>query len=250
MYLIHILTSIFCINTFSAGFQAQPSGKRVLMIVTSHDRMGNTNRKTGYWMEELAVPYRLFEQKGINVQIASPRGGRPPIDPESMKDVPQSVKDFLADANAQAKLDQTLKLDNVSEAYDAYFVVGGHGVMWDMANNPASLNLLSRAYENAKVVAAVCHGPSALVSVYLPDGTPLVKGKKVTGFSNEEEAGAGLEKIVPFSLESQLKAKGGNYERGPMWKPYAVRDGRLVTGQNPASSELTAIKTIEALTQD
>ncbi|MGK4007211.1 type 1 glutamine amidotransferase domain-containing protein [Sorangium sp. So ce1036] len=222
---------------------------RILMIVTSHERLGETGQQTGFWLEELAAPYRAFVEAGADVDIASPEGGRPPADPKSASDPSEAVQWFLADERAQARLASTLRLDAVSADHDAYFVVGGHGVMWDLASDAAAARLLGGAFDRGKVVAAVCHGPGALVGVRLASGEPLVKGRRVSAFSDEEEQAVGLAGVVPFALESRLRALGGRYERGPMWKPFAVRDGRLVTGQNPASSALVAQETLAALAE-
>jgi len=221
--------------------------KNVLMIVTSHERLGSTDTKTGFWLEELAAPYQEFVRAGARVEIASPRGGKPPADPKSEKEPSAAVVAFQADAAARAKLESSLRLEDLREAYDAYFVVGGHGVMWDLADNQPLATLLAKAYENGKVVAAVCHGPAALVNVRLSNGKPLIAQRRVTGFSNAEEEAVGLAKVVPFALETELRERGGKYESGALWQPFAVRDERLVTGQNPASSALAAQQTLEAL---
>jgi putative intracellular protease/amidase len=221
--------------------------KSILMIVTSHDRLGATDTKTGFWLEELAAPYQEFVKAGARVDIASPRGGMPPADPKSGVEPSPAVLAFQADAGAQAKLKASLRLADVKDAYDAYFVVGGHGVMWDLAENPALSTLLGRAYEGGKVVAAVCHGPAALVNVRLSGGKSILAQRRVTGFSNAEEEAVGLAQVVPFALETELRERGGKYESGPLWQPFAVRDGRLVTGQNPASSALAAQQTLQAL---
>ena len=221
--------------------------KRILMIVTSHDRLGETDTPTGFWLEELATPYRVLAAAGAEIDIASPKGGAAPVDPKSRKTDDADVAAFLADEAAMAKLEATRRLDAVDDDYDAYFVVGGHGVMWDLAAEETAAKLLARAFDSGRVVAAVCHGPAALVGVTLADESPLVAGRRVAGFSNEEERAAELENIVPFALESRLTELGGRYERGPMWKPFALRDGRLVTGQNPASSRRVAELTLEAL---
>jgi putative intracellular protease/amidase len=217
---------------------------RILMIVTSHAALGGTGHKTGFWLEELAVPYQVFRQAGASVDIASPRGGRPPVDPKSdvktENDSKPEVQAFLADATATHALDNTLPLAKVRDDYDAYFVVGGHGVMWDLASDAVVHALLGRAAAENKVVAAVCHGPAALVGVKTTAGQPLVAGKRVAGFSNEEEAAVGLAEVVPFALENKLRELGGKYERGPTWGSFAVTDGRLITGQNPASSGAVA----------
>ncbi|EAU62604.1 type 1 glutamine amidotransferase domain-containing protein, partial [Stigmatella aurantiaca] len=213
----------------------------------SHEQLGDTPERTGYWLEELAAPYKEFTEAGAQVEIASPRGGKPPADPKSVKEAAEVSRAFLADAQAMKKLENTLVLENVKETYDAYFVVGGHGVMWDLAVHTPLQRLLSSAYERGAVVAAVCHGPAALVGVKGADGRPLVAGKRVAAFSDEEEKAAKLDKVVPFALETRLRELGARYERGPMWGSFAVRDGRLVTGQNPASSVAAAREVIQAL---
>ena len=220
---------------------------KVLMIVTSHSKLGSTDKATGFWLEELAVPYQTFTRAGVEVDIASPQGGKPPADPASVKADNADVKAFIADARAVNKLDHTLRLADVRADYDAVFVAGGHGVMWDLVDNPTLSALLSRTYADGKVVAAVCHGPAALVGAKKADGKPLVAGHRVAGFSNEEEQAAGLSEVVPFLLESKLSSLGGRYERGPTWKAFAVRDGQLVTGQNPASSQRVAEETLVAI---
>ena len=223
------------------------STKKILLIVTSHEKLGETGERTGFWLEELAAPYREFVNAGATVDIASPRGGRPPTDPKSESTKNEAVAWFLADPEATAKLDKTIPIREVAPNYDAYFVVGGHGAMWDLAESADLQDLLVRAFQNGHVVAAVCHGPGALVNVKLASGDPLVKGRRVAGFSNEEEDAVGLTKVVPFSLETRLRELGGLYEQGPMWAPFAVRDGKLITGQNPSSSTLVAQETLAAL---
>jgi putative intracellular protease/amidase len=221
--------------------------KRVLIIVTSHAALGSTGQKTGFWLEELATPYNAFVRAGALVDIASPLGGRPPADPKSDAGDSAEVKAFRADAQAQAKLADTLVLADVAEIYDAYFVAGGHGVMWDLVEQPPLARLLGHAFDAGKVVAAVCHGPAALVGVRLASGAPLVAGRLVNGFSDEEETAVGLADVVPFRLESKLRELGGKYQRGPMWGSYVVADGTLVTGQNPASSGAVAQATLQIL---
>ncbi|SEM26800.1 Putative intracellular protease/amidase [Stigmatella aurantiaca] len=220
---------------------------KILLIVTSHEQLGDTPERTGYWLEELAAPYKEFTEAGAQVDIASPRGGKAPADPKSVKDADEVSKAFLADPQAVKKVENTLVLEKVKDTYDAYFVVGGHGVMWDLAVHTPLQRLLADGYARGSVVAAVCHGPAALVGVKDKEGRPLVAGKRVAAFSNEEEQGAKLDKVVPFALETRLRELGARYERGPMWKSFAVRDGRLVTGQNPASSVAAAREVIQAL---
>ena len=221
--------------------------KRVLMIVTSHARLGDSDTPTGFWLEELAAPYAVFRDAGVAIDIASPSGGRPPADPKSEKSDAEPVRRFREDREAMAKLESTLKLADVTERYDAYFIVGGHGVMWDLAQSPHVASLLGPAYDAGKVVAAVCHGPAALVGVRDAKGEPIVRGRRVAGFSNEEEDAVGLTSVVPFPLETRLRELGGQYERGPKWAPFAVRDRNLVTGQNPQSSADTAREVLTAL---
>jgi putative intracellular protease/amidase len=221
--------------------------KRILMIVTSHEKLGSTETKTGFWLEELAAPYLEFVRRGATVDVASPAGGRPPADPKSESNPTPAVRTFLDDPSATAKLAASLKLSEVTSDYDAYFVVGGHGVMWDLASDPALAKLLAQAYERGRVVAAVCHGPAALVNVRLSSGRYLVADQRVSGFTNAEESAVGLDKIVPFALESALKDRGAKFESGAIWSSFAVRDGNLVTGQNPASSVVVAQRVLEAL---
>jgi len=220
---------------------------KVLMIVTSHDRLGETGKKTGFWLEELAAPYRTFVEAGAQVDIASPKGGKPAADPGSSDQPSEDVSWFLANAEATRKLESSLPIDSIVGGYDAYFVVGGHGVMWDLANHAGAIKLLGSAFDQGKVVAAVCHGPAALVNVRTLDGHPLVKGRRVAGFSDEEEKAVKLDAVVPFPLETRLRELGGRYERGPNWTSFAIRDGRLVTGQNPQSSAQVARETLAAL---
>ncbi|MFS8070248.1 MAG: type 1 glutamine amidotransferase domain-containing protein, partial [Byssovorax sp.] len=222
---------------------------KILLLVTSHDHLGSTGEKTGFWLDELAAPYRAFVEAGASVSIASPKGGRPPVDPKSESNPPAAATWFLGNEEAQAKLASTQRIPDITEPYDVYFVVGGHGAMWDLAEDPAAARLLGQAFDQGKVVAAVCHGPGALVNVRLASGDPLVKGRRVGGFSNEEEQAVKLTDVVPFSLETRLRELGGRYERGPVWKSFAVRDGRLVTGQNPASAEAVAREALEALAE-
>lgn len=220
---------------------------KILMIVTSHAELGTTGQKTGFWLEELAAPYYELLGAGASIDLASPLGGRPPADPKSTSSEAAAVKRFLDDPTARAKLDATKKLADVREDYDAYFVVGGHGVMWDLASSPELAKLLGTAFDAKKVVAAVCHGPAGLVLAKDAAGAPIVAGRRVAGFSNEEEDAVGLGGVVPFALETKLVALGGKYERGPKWGSFAVRDGALVTGQNPQSSVAVAKLVLEAL---
>jgi putative intracellular protease/amidase len=223
--------------------------KKVLFVVTSHDKLGDTGEKTGFWIEELAAPYYELLDKGIQIDIATPLGGQPPIDPKSAdpSSATEDTKRFDADKELQTKLSQTLKLADVNEAdYDAVFYPGGHGPLWDLATDHTSIALIQSFYTNDKPVAFVCHAPAALKNVKI-DGEYLVKGKKVTGFTNAEEEAVGLTKVVPFLLEDVLKANGGIFSKTEDWHPYAVEDGLLITGQNPASSKLVAEKLLQQL---
>jgi len=225
---------------------------KILFVLTSHDQLGNTGEKTGFWIEEFATPYYFFTDKGIEVTIASPKGGQPPIDPKS--NLPDystlATKRFYADKAAQEKLSKTLTLSKVNQKdYDAIFYPGGHGPMWDLAEDKKSVELIESFYNNSKPVAFVCHGPAALKNVKDKTGAPLVKGKKVTAFTNTEEEAVKLTKVVPFSLEDMLKNNGANYVKGNDWSSFAVADGLLITGQNPTSSELVAEKLIAVLSE-
>src|SRR6476620_6394780 len=211
---------------------------KILMVLTSHDKLGNTGRKTGFWLEEFAAPYFTFLDAGATVTVASPKGGQPPLDPVS--DTPEGqtelTKRFKQDAAAQAVLANTVRLSDVKALdYDAVFYPGGHGPMWDLAEDPTSIALIEAFYNTGKPVAAVCHAPGVLHRVTF-QGQPLVRGKRVTGFTNTEEEEVQLTKVVPFLVEDELKRLGGIFEKAPNWQSFAITDGRLVTGQNPASS--------------
>lgn len=216
---------------------------KILVVLTSHDELGTTGKKTGFWLEELAAPYYALKDAGAGLTLASPRGGLPPVDPKS--DDPASQTDatrrFAKDAEAQAALASTRKLADVSiDDYDAVFYPGGHGPLWDLAEDRHSIALIERAIATNKPVAAVCHAPGVLRNVKDPSGASFVKGLNVTGFSNSEEAAVELTEVVPFLVEDMLKTNGGNYSRAADWAPHVVVDGLLVTGQNPASSEPVA----------
>jgi putative intracellular protease/amidase len=211
---------------------------KILMVLTSHDQLGNTGRKTGFWLEEFASPYYVFTDAGVEVTLASPKGGQPPIDPKS--DVPEnqtpSQERFKKDAAAQAVLARTIPLADVKASdYDTVFYVGGHGPMWDLAESAVSIALIESFYNSGKPVALVCHSPGVLRHVTY-NGAPIVKGKRVTGFTNDEEEAVQLTHVVPFLVEDELKRLGGNFEKVANWQPFSIIDGRLITGQNPASS--------------
>ncbi len=223
---------------------------KVLMILTSHDRLGNTGKPTGFWLEEFAAPYYVLRDAGVDITLASPKGGQPPIDPKSDEPGAQTpaMKRFRGDPEAQRALANTVKLSSMSaDDYDAVFFPGGHGPLWDLAEDRDALALIERLHAAGRPVAAVCHGPAVLRRAKGADGAPLVKGKSVTGFSNTEEAAVGLTDVVPFLVEDALKANGGRYSRAEDWASHAVVDGNLITGQNPASSEATARALLEAL---
>ncbi len=222
----------------------------ILMVLTSHDQLGDTGKKTGFWLEELAAPYYAFRDAGAEVVLASPKGGQPPVDPKSSESSFQTdlTRRFEADAAAKAQLAATLRLDSVSQAkFDAVFYPGGHGPLWDLAEDKASIGLIESFIAALKPVALVCHAPGVLRHVKAPDGKPLVEGKKVAGFTNTEEEGMGLTEVVPFLVEDELKAKGGLYSKGPDLEPYVVSDGYLITGQNPKSSGLASKFLIDQL---
>jgi putative intracellular protease/amidase len=223
---------------------------KVLMILTSHDQLGSTGRKTGFWLEELAAPYYVFKDAGAEIVLASPKGGQPPLDPKSNEPGFQTelTRRFEADAEAQAQLATTVRLDSVSQAdFDTVFYPGGHGPLWDLAEDTDSAALIESFLAASKPIALVCHAPGVLRHVKTPQGRPLVEGKKVTGFANSEEAAVELTDIVPFLVEDELKAKGGLFSKGDDWTPYVVSDGLLITGQNPASSGPAATALLEQL---
>ncbi|WP_298318403.1 type 1 glutamine amidotransferase domain-containing protein [uncultured Aquimarina sp.] len=223
---------------------------KFLFVLTSHDKLGDTGEKTGFWIEEFAAPYYYLTDKGAEVTLASPKGGQPPIDPSSDKPENQTeaTKRFHNDKKLQEKLSKTLQLSEVKEKnYDAIFYPGGHGPLWDLANDKDSIKLLQSFYESNKPTGLVCHAPAALKNVKTSDGEFLVKGKNVTGFTNSEEAAVQLTDVVPFLVEDMLKNNGGNYSKADDWLPYSVHDGNLITGQNPASSEEVAEKLFNML---
>ena len=224
--------------------------KNVLMVLTSHDRLGDTGHKTGFWLEEFAAPYYVFKDAGVAVTLASPAGGQPPLDPKSDEAAFQTeaTHRFRADTDAVRQLANTQRLADVRASdFDAVFYPGGHGPLWDLAEDPQSIALIESTLAAGKPLGAVCHAPGVLRHAQRADGTPLVRGRRVTGFTNSEEDAVQLTHIVPFLVEDMLKAHGGDYSKGPDWQPYAVVDGQLITGQNPASSELVARKLLEAL---
>lgn len=221
----------------------------ILMVLTSHDKLGDTGKKTGFWLEEFAAPYYAFLDAGANVTLASPAGGQPPLDPSSDTEDAQTkdTKRFKEDSDAQKHLANTKKLaDMKAEDFDSVFYPGGHGPLWDLAVDDNSINLIETFVKQDKPVAFVCHSPAALKNVKI-DGEYLVKGKTVTGFTNSEEDAVGLTDVVPFLVEDALIANGGNYEKAADWESFVVEDGLLITGQNPASSEEAAKRLIAKL---
>ena len=225
---------------------------KVLIVLTSHDKLGDTGRKTGFWLEELAAPYYRFKEAGWDITLASPKGGRPPLDPKSNEPANQTdqTRRFEADLEATAALTHTVRLDSVSaEDFDTVFYPGGHGPLWDLAEDTDSIHLIESTLRSGKPVALVCHAPGVLRHTVNEDGTPLVQGRKVTGFTNSEEEGVGLTDIVPFLVEDELLRLGADYTKTGDWRPYVVRDGLLITGQNPASSGLAADTLIQHATQ-
>jgi putative intracellular protease/amidase len=224
---------------------------KILMVLTSHDQLGSTGRKTGFWLEEFAAPYFVFKDAGVELTLASPKGGQPPVDPKSdlSENQTPAMTRFKEDKDAQKALSQTAKLaDMRAEDFDRVFYVGGHGPMWDLAESPVSIALIESFYNAGKPVALVCHSPGVLHRVTYK-GAPIVKGKRVTGFSNSEEEEVQLTKVVPFLVEDELKKLGGRYEKASDWQSFVIVDGHLITGQNPASSTAAAQALLKVLSQ-
>ncbi|CAN5919677.1 type 1 glutamine amidotransferase domain-containing protein [soil metagenome] len=216
---------------------------KILMILTSHDQLGDTGKKTGFWLEEFAAPYYVFKDAGADVTLVSPKGGQPPLDPKSDEPDAQTeaTRRFQSDPAAKSALAHTSVLESVSgEGFDAVFYPGGHGPLWDLAEDAASIALIESMMKAGKTVSAVCHAPGVFRHVRATDGSALVAGRQVTGFANTEEEAAQLTKVVPFLVEDMLVEKGGRYSKGPDWQSHVVVDGKLITGQNPASSEAAA----------
>ena len=226
---------------------------KVLFVLTSHSELGDTGKKTGFWVEEFAAPYYVMVDAGVDVTIASPKGGQPPIDPKSEASDAQTeaTKRYYADAPLKEKVANTKVLADIKAAdFNAVFYPGGHGPMWDLYNDAHSIALIQNFWSAGKPVAAVCHAPSALLNVKDDKDEPLVKGKKVTGFTNTEEEGVQLTDVVPYLLEDELIARGGEYSKGADWGSYVVKDGMLITGQNPASSEEAAKEMLAVLKEN
>ena len=216
---------------------------KIVIVLTSHDQLGDTGHKTGFWLEEFAAPYYVFKDAGVDITLASPLGGQPPLDPKSDEPDAQTAatERFRNDRQAQDALANTVKLSNVNPAdFDAVFYPGGHGPLWDLAEDSDSISLIEAMYAAGKPVAAVCHAPAVLRHAKAGDGAMLIQGKAITGFSNSEEEAVQLSQVVPFLLEDELKTKGGLYSKAADWHPHTVVAGKLITGQNPASSEPAA----------
>ncbi|KAF1309354.1 type 1 glutamine amidotransferase domain-containing protein [Pseudomonas putida] len=227
--------------------------KKILMVLTSHDQLGDTGKKTGFWLEEFAAPYYVFIDANADVTLASPKGGQPPLDPKSDEDDAQTdaTRRFRSDTEGQMALADTVPLSEIDPYdFDAVFYPGGHGPLWDLAEDNDSKTLLEAFYASNKPIAAVCHAPGVFKNVNAPDGHPVVKGKKVTGFANSEEDAVGLTDVVPFLVEDMLKRNGGEYSKGPDWASHVVEDGHLITGQNPASSEAVATALLKRLASE
>jgi putative intracellular protease/amidase len=225
---------------------------KILIVLTSHSTLGNTNGKTGFWIEEFAAPYYLFKDAGVSVTLSSPKGGQPPIDPKSdaLENQTEATIRYKKDKELLNLMANTTKLENVSaKNFDAVFYPGGHGPLWDLAVDKNSINLIEEFLEAKKPIATVCHSPSVLLNVKDENGDYLVKGKKVTGFSNTEEQAVKLDKVVPFLLEDEIKKKGGIYSKKEDWASYVVKNELLITGQNPASSEAVAKELLTLLDQ-
>lgn len=223
---------------------------KILMVLTSHDELGDTGKKTGFWLEEFAAPYYVFKDAGAEITLASPAGGQPPLDPKSDDDDAQTdaTRRFKQDREAQKALASTKKLAEVrAETFDAIFYPGGHGPLWDLAGDADSIRLIEAFASSGRPIGAVCHAPAVFRSTKGADGGPLVSGRRVTGFSDSEEEAVGLTDVVPFLVEEMLESNGARYEKGPDWQAHVVVDGKLVTGQNPASSEKAAEKLLEML---
>ena len=223
---------------------------KIAMILTSHDQLGNTGHKTGFWLEEFAAPYYVFKDAGAVLTLASPKGGQPPLDPKSDEASAQTAATarFKNDPEAQQALASTVPLDTIrAEDFDAVFYPGGHGPLWDLAEDARSIALIEAVYAAGKPLAAVCHAPGVLRHAKAPNGAPLVQGLAVAGFTNTEEEAVQLTNVVPFLVEDMLKQNGGSYSKGPDWQPYLATAGNLITGQNPASSEPAAQALLELL---
>jgi putative intracellular protease/amidase len=221
--------------------------KHALMIVTSQGSIPQTGERTGFWMEEFASPYLEFERAGFELTVASPRGGEAPVDPRSLNGRLPVLDAIRNHARAQHQIKNTVRLDQIGEKYDVYFMAGGHGCMWDFPDNMTLRKMLPAALLERRIVAAVCHAPAGFVHAMLPSGHPMISGMRLTGFTNEEERQTGLEKVMPFLLETHLRERGAIFESGRPWTPFVVSDEYLVTGQNPESSTALALEVVRVL---
>lgn len=240
-------------NMFSVRNGRMEVTMKVLMVLTSHDQLGDTGEKTGFWLEEFAAPYYVFKDAGADITLASPAGGQPPLDPKS--DQPDfqtaATERFKQDSEARVALSKTHRLADINpDDYDAVFYPGGHGPLWDLAADEHSIAIIESLNNSGKPVAAVCHAPGAFRNARTADGNPLVQNRKVTGFANSEEEAVGLSEVVPFLVEDVLKQNDGDYSKAADWQAYVITDGNLITGQNPASSEGAAEATLKLLRQD
>lgn len=223
---------------------------KIAIVLTSHDQLGNTGKPTGFWLEEFASPYYVFKDAGVEITLLTPKGGQPPLDPKSndQENQTEATRRFKDDSEAQKNLASTKKLSDVRfEDYDAVFYPGGHGPMWDLANHKDSIRLVETMVNAGKPIAAICHGPVALINAKDKSGAPLLQGKTVTAFTDTEEEAVGLTKVVPFLLEDSIKEQGAKYQRGKDWASFVVEDGNIITGQNPASSAKAAEKLLRKL---
>ena len=238
-------------NTTKLSAQTEKNTiKKVLFVLTSHEDLGNTGRKTGFWLEEFSDPYYLLTDNGIEVTLTSPKGGRPPMDPSSASEnyKTEGTVRFKSDSALQELLSKTIKLKTIkANEYDAVFYPGGHGPLWDLAEDKHSIALIEEFFNTNKPIAVACHAPAVFKNTKKQDGTPLVKGLKVTGFSNSEETASGLKEVVPFLVEDMLTKNGANYSKGADWSTYVIEDGYLITGQNPASAKLVSEKLLNRL---
>jgi putative intracellular protease/amidase len=253
-YLLVLALSLVSLTAYSqhskSNNQQNTDQKKVLFVLTSHDQLGDTDEKTGFWVEEFAAPYYNLLDKGVKITVASPKGGKAPIDPRSQAEASQTdaTKRFSKDKAAQEIVNNTVKLQNVkAENFDAVFYPGGHGPLWDLAEDKTSIALIESFNKQEKPMAFVCHAPAALKNVKNENGEPLVKGKRVTGFTNTEEEAVQLTNVVPFLLENMLRENGGIYSKAANWNVHVVEDGNLITGQNPASSNKVAEQLYESL---
>ena len=247
---IALFSALGFTSTLSAQTEKNTSVKKVLVVLTSHEDLGNTGKKTGFWLEEFSDPYYLFTDNGIEVTLASPKGGNPPMDPSSASENYQTegTKRFENDIKLQELLSNTVKLKTINVAdYDAVYYPGGHGPLWDLAEDKHSISILEEFFNADKPIAVACHAPAVLKNTKKQDGTPLVMGLKVTGFSNSEEIASGLTDVVPFLVEDMLTENGAIYSKGADWTAYVIEDGSLITGQNPASAKGVAEKLLNKL---